>query len=48
MKIYYKRRTDTGKHKMNTINAVRNKLLARVFAVVRRGTPYVPLCQYAA
>ena len=48
MRIYYKRRTDKGKHKMNTINAVRNKLLARVFAVVRRGTPYVPMCQYAA
>jgi transposase len=48
MRIYYKRRTATGKHKMNIINAVRNKLLARVFAVVRRGTPYVPMCQNAA
>jgi transposase len=48
MKIYFNRRTEKGKHKMNSINAVRNKLLARVFAVIRRGTPYVPLCQYAA
>jgi transposase len=48
MKLYYNRRTEMGKHKMNTINAVRNKLLARVFAVVRRGTPYAPMCQYAA
>jgi len=48
MKVYYDRRTEKGKHKMNSINAVRNKLLARVFAVVKRGTPYVPLCQNAA
>lgn len=48
MKIYFDRRTEVGKHKMNIINAVRNKLLARVFAIVKRGTPYVPLCQYAA
>jgi transposase len=48
MKVYYNRRTELGKHKMNTINAVRNKLLARVFAVVKRGTPYAPMCQYAA
>jgi transposase len=47
-KIYFTRRSEMGKHKMNSINAVRNKLLARVFAVIRRGTPYVPLCQYAA
>lgn len=48
MKIYYSRRTELGKHKMNTINAVRNKLLARVFAVIRRGTPYITMCKYAA
>lgn len=48
MKIYFERRTEKGKHKMNSINAVRNKLLARVFAVVRRGTPYVQLHQNAA
>jgi transposase len=48
MKVYYNRRTEIGKHKMNSINAVRNKLLARVFAVIKRGTPYVALCQYAA
>jgi transposase len=48
MKIYYNRRIESGKHKMNTINAVRNKLLARVFAVVRRKTPYVSLYNYAA
>ena len=29
-------------------NAIKFKLLARVFAVVKRGTPYVPLNQYKA
>lgn len=48
MKVYFKRRTESGKHKMNTINAVRNKLLARVFAVVKRRTPYLSLYKYAA
>jgi len=48
MKIYFNRRTESGKHKMNTINAVRNKLLSRVFAVIKRRTPYVSLCKYAA
>ncbi len=48
MKIYYKRRSEIGKHKMNIINAVRNKLLSRVFAVVKRESPYVPLCRHAA
>jgi transposase len=48
MKMYFKRRTEDGINKMNTINAVRNKLLARVFAVVKRGTPYVKIFKYAA
>ena len=46
--LYYKRRVEKGIHKMNTINAVRNKLLARVFAVVKRGTPYVNTHAFAA
>jgi len=48
LKIYFQKRTERGIHKMNTINAVRNKLLARVFAVIKRGTPYVTLSKYAA
>lgn len=48
IKIYFNRRTESGKHKMNTINAVRNKLLSRVFAVIKRRTPYISLCKYAA
>ena len=48
IKIYFTRRTESGKHKMNTINAIRNKLLSRVFAVVKRRTPYISLYRYAA
>jgi len=39
--IYYKRKVEEGKNKMSVINAVRNKLLHRIIAVVKRGTPYV-------
>ncbi len=48
LKAYYKRRIEAGKSKMSTLNIVRNKLINRVFAVVKRGTPYVPLYQFAA
>lgn len=39
--IYYKRKVEEGKNKMSVINAVRNKLLHRIVAVIKRGTPYV-------
>jgi transposase len=42
LKHYYKRKVDEGKSKMSVINAVRNKLLHRIVAVIRRGTPYQP------
>ncbi len=48
MKMYYQRRLEDGKQKMSTINIVRNKLLARIFAVVTRNTPYVNTMKYAA
>ncbi len=48
LKIYYERRIAKGKSKMSTINIVRNKILHRVFAVVKRGTPYVKIHRYAA
>lgn len=45
---YYQRRIAEGKSKMSTLNIVRNKLVHRVFAVVKRQSPYVVLNQYAA
>jgi transposase len=40
IKLYYERKVAEGKHKMCVINAIRNKLINRVMAVVKRGTPY--------
>lgn len=41
LREYYLRRTASGKSKMSTINIVRNKILYRMFAVVKRQTPFV-------
>jgi transposase len=43
MKTYYERKVAEGKSKMTVLNAIRNKLLQRIVAVVKRGTPYVDL-----
>lgn len=48
IKQYYKRRIEQGKSKMSTLNIVRNKIVHRIFAVVKRGTPYVILNKHAA
>ncbi len=40
--IYYHRKLAQGKAKLVAINGVRNKIISRVFSVVKRGTPYVP------
>ncbi|WPP47975.1 IS110 family RNA-guided transposase [Catalinimonas niigatensis] len=41
--VYYRRKIKEGKHHMVVINAIRNKLISRMFAVIRRDTPYVKL-----
>ena len=41
IKAYYERKVAEGKNKMSVLNAVRNKLLARVVAVVKNQTEYV-------
>jgi len=48
MRAYYERRLEIGKSKMSTLNIIRNKLVARAFAVVARGTPYVNTMGYAS
>ncbi len=48
LRLYYKSKVAEGKPKMIVLNNVRNKLISRAFAVVKRGTPYVVLKQYAA
>jgi transposase len=47
-KHYYDRKVAEGKNKMLVLNAIRNKLVHRVMAVVTRGTPYQINYQYAA
>jgi transposase len=41
LREYYLKRTEGGKSKMSTINVVRNKILYRMFAVIKRQTPYL-------
>lgn len=41
LKQYYQRRLEMGKSKKSTINIVRNKILYRMFAVIKRQTPFV-------
>ena len=38
---FYKRKVAEGKNPMSVLNAVRNKIIHRVCAVIQRGTPYV-------
>ena len=40
MQAYYKRKVDEGKNKMNVLNAVKNKIIHRIFACVNRNEPY--------
>ena len=37
---YYPRKVKEGKNKMLVLNAVRNKLIHRIYAVVERGEKY--------
>jgi len=48
IKDFYRRRIENGKSKMSTINIVRNKILYRMFAVIKRQTPFIPNYQLAA
>jgi transposase len=43
LKQYYQKRVAEGKKPMAVLNIIRSKLVARIFAVIQRGTPYQPL-----
>lgn len=45
---YYKRKKAEGKNGMLVMNNIRCKLMARMFAVVNRGTPFVNTQKFAA
>jgi transposase len=40
LKAYYQRKVAEGKNKMLVLNAIRNKILHRLFAVIKRGSPF--------
>jgi transposase len=48
IKNYYERKVKEGKNPMLVLNNIRNKLVARIFATVKRQTPYVFTMQFAA
>jgi transposase len=41
LREYFIRKVKEGKNKMSVINAIRNKLVHRMFSVIKRQTPYV-------
>jgi hypothetical protein len=48
LKTYYERKVAEEKPKMLVINNVRGKLLARVFAVTNRETPFINTHKFAS
>lgn len=48
LKEYYNRKIAEGKNPMLVLNNIRCKLMSRVFAVVKRQTPFVNIYQFAA
>lgn len=40
LKNYYQRRVSEGKRKMSCLNIIRSKIVARMFAIIKRQTPY--------
>lgn len=48
LKIYFKKRVEEGKPKMLVLNIIRNKLVSRIFATVKRGTPFVEMNKFVA
>tara|TARA_R110002095_G_C4163504_1_gene231098 strand:- start:38 stop:778 length:741 start_codon:yes stop_codon:yes gene_type:complete len=48
LKAYYLRKQDEGKNKMLVLNNVRCKIIGRIFAVIKRDSPFVDTCKFAA
>jgi transposase len=48
LKQYYQRRVAEGKSKIGTLNIIRKKLVDRMFAIIKRQTPYQPNLNIAA
>src|SRR5690606_844038 len=46
LKLYYLRKKEEGKHSLLVLNSVKCKLVSRIFAVIKRDTPFVKTHQY--
>lgn len=42
LKDYYLRKVAEGKSKMSVLNAIRNKIIHRIYAAIRNNHPYKP------
>ncbi len=47
LKLYYQRKRAEGKAYGTVLNAVKNKLIQRAFAVIKRRSPYLSIVKYA-
>ncbi|MBK7689639.1 MAG: IS110 family transposase [Bacteroidetes bacterium] len=47
LKEYYERKIREGKNGMSVMNALRCKIISRVFAAIKRETPYVDFLKYS-
>ena len=48
LKMYYERKRAEGKHPMSIMNAIKCKVIARVFAAIERDSPFVNTLKFAA
>lgn len=47
LRAYYQKRLQAGKSKMGTLNIISNKIISRMFAVIKRQTPFIENRQQA-
>ena len=48
IRMYYERKTGEGKHPMSVMNALKCKIVARVFAAINRNSPFVNTLKFTA
>ena len=48
LKAYYLRKQEEGKNKMLVLNNVRCKIIGRIFAVIKRDSPFIDTYKFAA
>jgi len=46
MKLFYEKKKKEGKHHLSILNIIKNKLINRIFAVVKRKTKFMSISEY--